>query len=196
MECFGHLHDGASPVTSINTESSVSQRSNIPPRGCMQLWCPTAYSLFSLCSSRNRRWGLHQSPERLPSWIIFMDQELFPCFIPTCVPFVQQDLLCSLPSRTSCHWLPGPTVLKWEEGFWGLPAPNISQRDNYTTQRGLVKVVKECRKHFGIFFKVIRMWAKSLCAHLHWKHNLNPNLSLIWIVKLMDTKVPQESLFH
>lgn len=28
------------------------------------------------------------------------------------------------------------------------------------------------------FFKVIRMWAKSLCAHLHWKHNLNPNLSL------------------
>lgn len=31
-----------------------------------------------------------QSPERLPSRIIFMERELFPCIIPTCVPVGQQ----------------------------------------------------------------------------------------------------------
>lgn len=38
-----------------------------------------------------------QSPERLPSRIIFMEQELFPCIIPTCVPVGQQgffNVLC------------------------------------------------------------------------------------------------------
>lgn len=153
-------------------------------------FCQTAYSVFSLCSYRNRRRGLHLlAAQTTKSWKAAKQDYLhgggtlsmhYPNMCPSGAAGVFNALCCALlvlsnTDRTavlitnvsSCHVNRWPTAqfhCTEEEGFLGQ---NVGFSDSYTTPLVTMvteRLVKRAQNILG-FLEIITVLARSLCVH-------------------------------